>query len=185
MAILDRTAWLELGLKRFAESGIKGLVVNDMSNELNISKTSFYNFFGSKEEYINQLLEYWFIAGTVNITKEGLLQMDPANSVHYIMEHVVYDNYINEKFLTQLIGAQKGIPAAKKYTDDVINFRRATCEGLLTRLGVNADEARERAKNIVIYFMGLTELYFAKEPSDKEKSEILNTILRLFWPEVL
>ena len=185
MAVLKRTEWLELGLKRFAESGIEGLVVNDMSKELNISKTSFYNFFGSKEEYINELFQYWFMEGTVNITKDGLLQMDAANSVHYIIKHVIYDNYINEKFLTQLIGAQERIPEAKKYAEDVTNFRRATCEGLLARLGVNADEARKRAKDIVIYFMGLTEFYFAKEPSDEEKSEILNNVFTLFWPEVL
>lgn len=177
--------WLKAGINRFAEQGIEGLNVNELSTEIGISKTSYYHFFGSKQEYLKELFDYWVHVGTVQKAKLGLLKEDTKEATKTLNRVIVFDNYINEKFLAQLIASQKNIPIANEYIEEVRTFRIGTMEGLYARLGIPPNEAHERAKGIYIYYLGMTQYYFGEEPSEKEKENIYKNVLEVYWPEVL
>ena len=156
-----------------------------MSAEIKISKTSYYHFFGSKQEFLKELLDYWVHIGTVQKAKKGLLQEKTKEAVKTLNRIIIFDNYINEKFLSQLISSKKNIAIAGGYIEEVRTFRIGTMEGLMARLGIEPEEAHERAKSLYIYFMGMIQYYFDKEPSNKEKELIYQDVLKIYWPEVL
>jgi AcrR family transcriptional regulator len=177
--------WLKAGIKRFAEHGPSGINVNEMSAELSISKTSFYNFFGSKKGYVSELFEYWMLEGTMNPIRAAFAKENTSEIVRSVMRSVVFDNYQNEKFLSQLIGVQNSLPIAKKYIDEAVKLRMSFLLGVMSRMGLSDDEASKRARNLIIHSMGLFDYYFDKEPTKKEKEVIFNEIMELFWPEII
>ena len=177
--------WLEAGIRRFAEQGIEGLNINELSAEIKISKTSYYHFFGSKQEFLKELLDYWVHVGTTQAAKKGLLKEDTKDAVKTLNRVIIFDNFINEKFLSQLISSQKNITFSGEYIEEVRTFRIGTMEGLMARLGIDPQEAHERAKSLYIYYMGMIQYYFEKEPSNKEKELIYQDVLKIYWPEVL
>ena len=48
-----------IGLRRFAERGIDGIKIQEICEEARISKSSFYHYFGSKQQFIEMLFDYW------------------------------------------------------------------------------------------------------------------------------
>ena len=177
--------WLEAGIRRFAAMGPDGLNINEISAEIKISKTSFYHFFGSKQEYINQLFEHWLQEGTINIIKDAFLKDNAKSTINTLFRKVIFDNYHREKFLSQLINSQNSIPISKKFLEESRKFRQSTLEGLCARLGLSADTGRKRSINLQVYSMGLTQYYFHEEPSISEKEEIFSDLMETFFPEVL
>ncbi len=85
--------WLKVGIKRFAADGLEGLNINEISAEIKISKTSFYHFFGSKQEYINELFEHWLQEGTINIIKDAFLNDNAKSTNNTLFRKVIFDNY--------------------------------------------------------------------------------------------
>ena len=177
--------WLDAGIRRFASMGLEGLNINEISAELKIAKTSFYHFFGSKQDYINELFDYWLHAGTIDLVKEVYLNDNVEDIIEALFRKIIFDNYLNEKFFSQLITSQTNIPAAKKFLNETKQFRQATLDGLYARIGLSKEEARKRGKNLQMHHMGLTQYHFYKEPSNAEKEDIYNNVIELFWPEIL
>ena len=46
----------DIGLRRFAERGIEGIKIQEMCEEVRVSKSSFYHYFGSKQQFIKCFL---------------------------------------------------------------------------------------------------------------------------------
>ena len=177
--------WLEAGIKRFANAGLDGINVNEISAELKISKTSFYHFFGSKEEYIRELFEHWLQEGTINLVRQAFLKDDPADIIRELFKKVIFENYTFEKFLSQVINSQNSIPFSSKFLNESTKFRQATLDGLLTRLGLTPAEARKRGINLQMHVLGWTQYHFNKEPSSSEKEEYFQSVFEMFFPEIL
>jgi len=177
--------WLEAGIKRFANAGLDGINVNEISAELKISKTSFYHFFGSKEEYIRELFEHWLQEGTINLVRHAFLNDNAADIIRELFRKVIFENYSFEKFLSQVINSQNSIPFSSKFLFETTKFRQATLDGLFTRLGLTPAEARKRGVNLQMHVLGWTQYHFNKEPSSSEKEEYFQSILEMFFPEIL
>ena len=45
-----------------------------MAKEINTAPSSFYHYFNTKEEYLEQLLEYWHEEGSMKIIQEVFLE---------------------------------------------------------------------------------------------------------------
>jgi AcrR family transcriptional regulator len=65
--VVQKTDWIKLGYKLFAETGISGIVIEKMSKKLNCNKSSFYWHFKTKKEFVFQLALFWLENQTKSI----------------------------------------------------------------------------------------------------------------------
>ncbi len=59
MARKSRSDWLDDGLLVLAEQGEIGLVIDNLTKRLGVTKGSFYHHFRSREDYSIALLQHW------------------------------------------------------------------------------------------------------------------------------
>ena len=88
--------WLDSGIRRFAEHGLKGLNVKEMAQEINIATSSFYHYFNTKEEYLEQLLEYWHEEGSMKIIEEVFLVDEPEEALKLLFNIVFNKGFVFE-----------------------------------------------------------------------------------------
>ena len=115
--------WFEIGMRRFAESGLTGLNIVQMSEEAGIAKTSFYHFFGTREAFLKELFEHWVTVGTLDTAKQGMMHADPFEGFQTIIRLALSDKYIPEKFWIQVSRVESAFPEAKAYVAEVNKFR--------------------------------------------------------------
>ena len=147
--------WLETGLKRFAYQGLKGLNVKEMSMEIETATSSFYHYFNTKEEYLEQLLEYWHEEGTMKIIKEVFLMSDPFDALRYLFEVLIEKKFIYECFILQLRAGSHENELFLKTVQEADKIRISFLTSLITRTGIREKEARKKATQIYKYLQGL------------------------------
>ena len=51
--------WLKAGLDNLADAGVMGLTIDRLSNDLGLTKGSFYHHFRNVEDFQQQLISFW------------------------------------------------------------------------------------------------------------------------------
>ena len=51
--------WLEAGVEVLVQEGSQGMTIDQLCGRLSKTKGSFYHHFASRDEFCNELLEYW------------------------------------------------------------------------------------------------------------------------------
>ena len=67
MARKSKQDWLNAGLKIFRESGISGLTIEMLNQELGVTKGSFYHHFSGIQDFKTSFLQFYEEAGTLNV----------------------------------------------------------------------------------------------------------------------
>ena len=175
--------WLEEGLNRIAISGLSGLKIAEIADSIKIAKSSFYNYFNTKDEYVEQLLEYWEEEGTVRIVKKFLLEEDNDNSVFNLIQGVYQHNYRNECILQQLRIAMNDFPFIEKKLEEVERIRISFIATLINKHGLSSEESMKLSKRVYAFFLGYLALTNMKKPSKEELKDIMDDFL-LFFGEI-
>jgi len=145
--------WLEVGKKRFAESGISGIHIDDMSKEIGVAKTSFYYFFNSKKEYLNQLFAFWELEGTDRLYAMVNHIEDPTKRF-LTLGKLIEENIENEYFYFQLkLYANKNHHAVK-FLDNVDSKRKNIATKIFQDAGQSPDEIKKHQPLMFIFYMG-------------------------------
>jgi AcrR family transcriptional regulator len=172
--------WLDEGIKRIAVNGLLGLKVSEIADELKISKSSFYHYFNTKEEYIEQLIEYWEEEGTINVIKQVLLQENLSNPVIFLLTNVFDYNFENECVLQQFrvsVGINKNI---KKKVEEIDQIRISFLIAMLSKSGYSGKDLNNRARQIYRFFLGTIAHCRLVSPNKKEKQQIMEDFTNLF-----
>ena len=70
----NKSSWLKLGIKTIDQKGWKELKINELCDQLKVTKGSFYHWFKSKQDYEWQVLEFWkqlFTNSFIEIAEKG------------------------------------------------------------------------------------------------------------------
>ncbi len=70
----SQLAWLKIGIQTLDTVGWRALKINELCQQLNVTKGSFYHWFKSKRDYEMQVLEYWklrFTQGFIEQAEKG------------------------------------------------------------------------------------------------------------------
>lgn len=59
MAEITKETWQRTGLRLLDKEGLKALKISRLSEQLGVTKGSFYHWFSSKSEFDMSVLEYW------------------------------------------------------------------------------------------------------------------------------
>ena len=172
--------WLDAGIKRFAQSGLKGLNITEMAKELDTAASSFYHYFNTKEEYIKELLDYWHEEGSMKIVKEVFLEDGPEKAIERLFKLVFETNFIYECFLMQLRAASNENEMFLRKVNETDKLRISFLTSLLARTGLTDDEARLKATQVHNYVTGLHVSSNLIEPDKKTKQRFYEDLVMIF-----
>lgn len=167
--------WLSAGKKRFARKGISGINIEEIARSIGISKSSFYFLFSSKEQFLEELFQYWEYEGTYRIMSIVDLVKDPLAKLQTLTEYV-YTNLENDQFMLHLLtyaeSDKKAAASLKKIDDNRKKFLTA----LFMELNFNEKEATKKMRLYSTYYMGICEQFKFKNLTKNDIALILDDV---------
>lgn len=158
-----REEWVELALEILINDGVANVKVMNLAQTLNVSRSSFYWFFKSRRDLLNQLLHHWEHKNTASIVEHA------GRPAHSISEAVMnlFECWIGEtKFDPRLDFAvrewARRSPEVHRRVDEADTTRTSTIAAMYQRHGFSENEAFIRAR--VLYFMQVG--YYALQVSE-------------------
>jgi AcrR family transcriptional regulator len=176
---VSRVDWLRAALDMLISAGVERVKILDLATRLGVSRSSFYWYFTSRQDLLNQLLRHWSEANTRGIVDQAAL---PSTS---IMEAVVNifacwtDRRLFDPRLDFAIREwarrSKSVHRVVQQADDA---RVAAIQQMFQRHDYAASDAFTRAR--VLYFMQIG--YYALDIKEEleQRLSVTEEYLRAF-----
>jgi len=171
--------WLEIGKRRFAESGIKGIHIDEMSEEIGVAKTSFYYFFNGKEEYLNQLFAYWEFEGTDRLYAMVNYIEDPVKRF-LALAKLIEENDENEYFYFQLKLYAKNNKHAIKFLESVDLKRKNIAIKIFEDSGQTPEEIDKHRALMMVFYLGRIALKMGYDTGHAYLNPSQGELLKMF-----
>jgi len=147
-----RNDWLTLAIHTLIEEGIDQVKIQVMAKKLNVSRSSFYWFFGSLQDLHDQLLQNWLRKNTDPVVEHALR---PAQNINRAILNVfqcwVDDRLFDPKLdIAVRIWARRD-PSIRAVIDEADRRRVEALTAMYRRYGYDEENAFIRAR--VLYFM--------------------------------
>ena len=172
-------SWLKEGKKRFANEGINGINIKEMSKSLGVAKSSFYHHFKTRDEYLKCLLEYWEEDGTLQIINKVMIIDNPYNRISKLTE-LAFNNIENDKFLFHLRSYSQKDKYAASVLKKLENNRLKFLTKIFTEMNYSISEAKKKAKTFYMYYLGFFEFHKFNGISNRLIKETINEMNILF-----
>ena len=172
--------WLDAGIKRFAMRGLAGLNISEMAKEIDTAASSFYHYFNTKEEYLEELLEHWHEEGSMKIIKDVFLEDDPNKSILLLFKLVFETNFVYECFLMQLRAASYENEMFLNKVRETDKLRISFLTSLLARSGLQENEAKQKATQVHNYVTGLHVSANLIQPDKMKKQRFIEDLKTIF-----
>lgn len=147
-----REDWLNIALETLIAEGVEGVRILALGHKLGVSRSSFYWYFESRQDLLDQLLEHWRNKNTRFIIERA---KRPAPSVTQAVLNV-FECWVDENlFLPRLDFAirtwARSSPEVHGIIDAADNERIGAIRDMFARYGYGEADAFVRAR--VLYFM--------------------------------
>lgn len=172
--------WFDSGINRIAKYGLSGINVSEMAEETKIAKSSFYHYFATKDEYLDQLLQYWEEEGTLRIIKNVLLHPIPSQPVRHLLENILEINFAHECVLQQFRISPSENRNIHRKVAEIDQIRISFLTNMLNKSGYTGTEADKKARQVYIFFLGIFARCNLKTPNKKERQLFLDDFSNLF-----
>ena len=162
--VAEKEDWIKLGFESFASHGASAIVVDKMASKLKCNRSSFYWHFSSKENFIDEILNYWIDADTNQIIAQVERGRNPKEKFRLLVKITFKaDPYIDFIFhLKRYAIKRKDI---QKIIDDIDDQRIAYVAALLEENGYEKEEALIKAGLFYKYLIGYHEMIkYKKQP---------------------
>lgn len=142
--VAEKSDWVKLGFKLFAEKGEAGIIVDKMADKLKCNRSSFYWHFSKKEAFIDQIVAYWVEIDTNQIIKITNKEGTVREKLYKLLEVTFKkDPYID--FVFYLKRYAKKTKHIQTIIDDIDKQRIDYTAELFRELGLEKDEAEIKA----------------------------------------
>lgn len=171
-----RADWLTAALRALAEQGPRGLNIQTLAQELNISKTSFYWHFKDKAQLVKALSDLWCHEFTETVTENvELMSSPPRQRLTRAMELV--DEFNLGCFDSSFRSLAQIEPHVAKVVREVNRLRLEFAGNAFAELGFSGDSLACRAALWVGYQS--SERYVFPEFSSKKRKALAKKRLEL------
>lgn len=157
--IVTKQAWINLGYDYFSKGGEKALVIEKMARDLRISKTSFYNFFGNRVNFLGKIIEFWQQLRTQELIDLSC-NISSAGSTTYSMMLALFSTEIKDDFLFYLRQKAQTDANIKLMIDAIESKRIVFAAQQIEKTGTLPEDALEKATLIYVYYLG----WWARQP---------------------
>lgn len=191
--------WLKLALETLISDGVDGVRILTLGQKLGISRSSFYWYFKSRQDLLDQLLQHWRERNTRGILAQSLL---PATSVTQGVLNVFECWYDEDLFNPRLDFAVRAWANGSAEVREIVDladrerveaicsmFSRCGCpqdDALIrarilyfTQIGYYALEIVESVENRLTYLPTYLRIHAGKDPLDGEAKAFVARVLRL------
>ena len=165
--------WIKKGIELFSHGGIDALNVEKMAKILNCTKGSFYHHFKSREDYIDQILEYYYKSRKNMLESMGNLYNSPLEKLSRVLIGV-FKNPRGLDFEFQLRKLAETNEKAKIQLNNLERERITYVNVLLSDCGV--DDTQLRAEMIYHFYLGWYQRNKFKTLSDQSLLEEVNKL---------
>lgn len=161
--------WLKLALETLISDGVESVRILTLGQKLGVSRSSFYWYFESRQDLLDQLLEHWRNKNTRVIVERALR---PAPSVTQgvlnIFECWVDEALFNPRLDFAIRAWARSSPAVHAIIEAADNERLDAIRTMFSRQGYAQDDAFVRAR--VLYFMQIG--YYSLEITEPMASRL-------------
>jgi AcrR family transcriptional regulator len=181
---LSKDAWLKHTLAKIGEVGVRGIEIESMAKELNVTKGSFYWHFKDKDSLISEALSYWYESTTRSIGLSGQRNFkNPLDRLRY--------------FFTLALSSRPDVPGgpieralhewariselAAEITCCVDRERINLIAGAYVEMGRSDHEARRAATLALASIIGLNVLLRTRV--ERSQAEDVQAFSAIFLPE--
>ena len=169
---LNREEWLIRALDILAEKHNASIKIDELVTRMGVTKGSFYWHFKDREDFQQQLLEYWdheFNKKVVEDINSAVGEQDAKARLRYLLEYLVKHDCARYDMVVRSWAAQdQKVGTVLKKVD---KFRFATLHSLLTEIGIPDKEANIRSR-IFVTFISLRAGLFIKMSKQDELASI-------------
>jgi len=164
--VATKDQWIELGYQLFSEAGIKGLNVDVMSKKLKCNRSSFYWHFKTKNDFVNELVDFWIHTYTHEVITAVNELVHPKEKLLKLFEIVFKkDNSLDFIFFLKRYGQKN--KHIKKIVEQMDRKRIAFGSQLLIEMGYSKEEAKIKSSVIYKYLIGYHEMMrYKKQPKN-------------------
>jgi AcrR family transcriptional regulator len=151
----SRDLWLEAALSALIEGGVSAVKIQPLASSLNLSRTSFYWFFGSRQDLLMALLDRWETQNTAALVAATEAYAQSAaeamlNVIACFLEDKAFDPKL--EFAIRGWALQSAEVMTRVNASDQNRLEALT--GLFCRHGFAAEDADVRARTIYLVQIG-------------------------------
>lgn len=148
---------IEASIELFAKKGYHATSVQEIVDEANIAKGSFYNYFESKEDLILSMYDYYHALLTENMNK-AIVEDDAKTSLINQLE--VYFNFIIEHKSLIIMLLRDQVPLGKNVQQFVIRSKQQNFEWIREQVrNIYGNEIKRNENDAVTLFEGMINSY--------------------------
>lgn len=164
-----RENWLEAALEILISDGVESVRILTLGRRLGVSRSSFYWYFESRQDLLDQLLQQWRNKNTRFIVERALR---PASSITQgvlnVFECWVDERLFNPRLDFAIRAWARHSPDVRAIIDDADNERLEAIRQMYLRQGYHEPDAFVRAR--VLYFMQIG--YYSLEIVEPMKNRL-------------
>lgn len=174
--VATKEQWIKLGYELFSEAGIMGLNVEVMSKRLKCNRSSFYWHFKSKDDFVDNLVDFWTSLYTNGVIAEANKEKDPHKKLFKLIA-ITLEEDSNLDFIFYLKKYGEKNKRIKTVVDQIDSKRIDFGIELLKELGYSKEDALFKSVIVYKYLIGHHEMMkYKKRPKNypvAAKNEII------------
>jgi AcrR family transcriptional regulator len=167
---VSKAEWLEAGLLSLRDHSVREVTVEGLARTLSIAKAGFYWHFQDRQDFLRQLLDYWFHEITEVITSNPqVLALEPKERLLKIVEMILEFDLVQYEiaFRQWALNDTEAARAVRKVNRRRLDFVRMT----LSELGFTGDDLEMRTMLFVCYHTWEATMF--QEISRKRRGDLI------------
>ena len=149
---VTRDDWLNIALETLISDGVESVRILTLGQRLDVSRSSFYWYFKSRQDLLDQLLEYWRNRNTRLIVEHAALPaFTITQAVLNIFQCWVDERLFNPRLDFAIRAWARQSPEVRETVDIADNDRVHAIRDMFERHGYANEDAFVRAR--VLYFV--------------------------------
>ncbi|TJV07120.1 MAG: TetR/AcrR family transcriptional regulator [Mesorhizobium sp.] len=164
-----REDWLKLALETLISDGVERVRVLTLGQQLDVSRSSFYWYFKSRQDLLDQLLDHWRQTNTKFIVERARRPSDTVvRGVMSIFECWVDERLFDPRLDFAIRAWARRSPAIRRALDEADEERVNAIRDMFMRHGYDEEDAFVRAR--ILYFMQIG--YYSLELDEPMSSRL-------------
>lgn len=176
---VTRDDWLRSALDTLISDGVESVRILTLGQKLGVSRSSFYWYFKSRQDLLDQLLDHWRSTNTKFIVDRA--ERPSASIIRGVMN--VFECWVDVKLFDPrldfaLRAWARHSPAVREIIDQADNERLQAIRDMFLRHGYDAEDAFVRAR--VLYFMQIGYYSLELDEPMSRRLPLVASYLRTF-----
>lgn len=160
----SESLWLEAAYNLLLEQGVEAVRVLPLAKSLNLSRTSFYSHFDSREALLDALVRRWRDKNTGNLVGQTTA---PAGSIAEallnLFECWLSTDLFDNRFDFAIRNWALGNPTLKQILEENDQTRITAIRAMFARFGFSPDQAQVRAFTVYYTQIGYISMMVREE----------------------